>query len=235
MASPLPCRSPVSPSFIMSLFKFCATFVFLSSALLAQCGISQKDFSGVGHVLVLNSSDWRYATPKQTVGCLDNDGRFIAPKDDSDCGTYTRLDDYPYTLSSKEGNCTFNDAKTEKNTDSYYGGTDHAWTCNTTYEAIIYDELYTIVRVSASRAPWLPANSRRMASRTSSSVQATSTATTTQRRYPDQKKRQHSGSSAGVHSSEVSHLATSSCSFCGPRSTLARGRAPQTSQAQGLD
>jgi hypothetical protein len=144
MASPLRCRSAVSPSFIMSLFKFCATFVFLTSALLAQCGISQKDFSGVGRILVLNSSDWRYATPNQTVGCLDNNGRFIAPEDDSACGTFARLDDYPYTLSSKEGNCTFNDAKTEKNTDSYYGGNDHAWTCNSTYEAVIYDELYTI-------------------------------------------------------------------------------------------
>ncbi|KAF2119148.1 hypothetical protein BDV96DRAFT_610919 [Lophiotrema nucula] len=128
----------------MSLFKFCATFVFLSSALLAQCGISQKDFSGVGHVLVLNSSDWRYATPNQTVGCLDQNGRFIAPTDDIECGVYTRLDDYPYTLSSTLGNCTFNDAKTVTNKDSYYGGSDHAWTCNATYEAIIYDELYTI-------------------------------------------------------------------------------------------
>jgi hypothetical protein len=55
------------------------------------------------------------------------------------------LNTYPYTLSTKEGNCTFVDQSQEKNTDSHYGANDHAFNCNPTYESVIYDQLYTIV------------------------------------------------------------------------------------------
>jgi hypothetical protein len=130
----------------MSLLHFCTSLFILTTALLARAGVTQQDFTGVGHIFVLNSSDWRTANPEQKVGCLDNSGRFMAAKSEADCGTFVRLDDYPWTLSSKEGNCTFNDESTEKNTDSYYGKNDHAWTCNTSYTAGIYDELYTVVR-----------------------------------------------------------------------------------------
>ena len=139
------CRPKLLILRTMSFFNFFTGVFLLSSSILVQAGVTQKDFSGVGHIFVLNSSDWKTASPEQKVGCLDNDGRFINEKSLEECGTYYRLNDYPYTLSSKEGNCTFDDENTVANTDSYYGKRDHAWTCNATYTAVIYDELYTIV------------------------------------------------------------------------------------------
>ncbi|KAF2183878.1 hypothetical protein K469DRAFT_689629 [Zopfia rhizophila CBS 207.26] len=128
----------------MARLKTFLPLVLSAFVVLAQAKITQDDFTGVGHILVLNSSNWKTAKPEQKVGCLDNDGRVIKEKSLDECGTFVRLNDYPYTLSSKEGNCTFSDERTVPNTDSYYGKRDHAWTCNATYSAIIYDELYTI-------------------------------------------------------------------------------------------
>lgn len=138
----------------MSLFTFLTAALFLSSAIVAQAGsatpagVTQKDFTGIGHIFVLKSNDTSNATPQQKVGCLDNNGRLIYEDNVSDCGVFTHLNTYPYTLSSKVGNCTFKDTNTPVNTDSMYGKGDHAWTCNATYTAIIYDELYTIVSLT---------------------------------------------------------------------------------------
>ncbi|KAF2688731.1 hypothetical protein K458DRAFT_293128 [Lentithecium fluviatile CBS 122367] len=109
-----------------------------------QAAVTQKDFTGIGNIHVLNSSDWRSASPANKVGCLDNRGKFINPANNSDCGVFSRLDKYPYTLSTVEGNCTFNDETQEKNTDSYYGKRDSAWNCLAPFQVEVYDELYTI-------------------------------------------------------------------------------------------
>jgi len=103
--------------------------------------------SGTSQILVLWSEDTSTATPELTVGCLDDDGRFInhKEKDGENCGTFTVLDDYPYTISSLVGNCTFMDSTTVPNTDSKYGRDSYAWTCNSTYVATVSDALYTIV------------------------------------------------------------------------------------------
>jgi hypothetical protein len=121
-----------------------STFLVLASALLAHAGIQQIDFTGVGHIYVLQSDDWRNATPKQKVGCLNDHGKFVSGNDIA-CGTFSRLNDYPYTLSSKHGNCTFEDDSQPRNSDSIYGGMDFAWNCQREHKAEIYDELYTIV------------------------------------------------------------------------------------------
>jgi hypothetical protein len=119
---------------------------FLLFAFSANASITQKDFTGIGNIFVLNSTDWRTASPTaDKVGCLSENGKFIASKDKAACGTFTRLNTFPYTLSSKKGNCTFNDESQERNTDSMYGKSDHAWNCNATYVSSIYDQLYTIV------------------------------------------------------------------------------------------
>lgn len=119
---------------------------FLLFALSANAGITQKDFTGIGNIYVLNSSDWRTASPTaDKIGCLSEDGKLIAANNEAACGTFTRLDVFPYTLSTKKGNCTFNDESQERNTDSKYGQSDHAWNCNATYVSNIYDQLYTIV------------------------------------------------------------------------------------------
>ncbi|KAF2878470.1 hypothetical protein BDV95DRAFT_479776 [Massariosphaeria phaeospora] len=129
----------------MAVKQAILSLVLFSSALLSQAQeITQQDFSGSGHIHVLNSSDWRTGNPNQKVGCLDNDGRFVADNSTSNCGVFTRLSVYPYSMSTKKGNCTFQDENTVTNTDSYYGKNDHAWTCNSTYVANINDDLYTI-------------------------------------------------------------------------------------------
>jgi hypothetical protein len=120
--------------------------LILLLAPLAYAGIQQGDFSGIGHIRVLESEDWRHATPNDTVGCLNAHGRFILESEDG-CGVFARLPDSPYTLSTQHGNCTFTDTTQEENKDSKYGRGDYAWTCEE-YKGDIYDGLYTIVRSS---------------------------------------------------------------------------------------
>ncbi|KAL1591868.1 hypothetical protein SLS59_009995 [Nothophoma quercina] len=112
---------------------------------LASAGITQKDFTGTGNIYVLNSSDWRTASPTEDkIGCLSESGKLITSRKTKACGTFTRMDVFPYTLSTSKGNCTFDDQSQERNTDSKYGQNDHAWNCNATFQSDIYDQLYTI-------------------------------------------------------------------------------------------
>lgn len=119
--------------------------VLVSLALPAHAGIDQSDFTGIGRIYVLQSSDWRNATPKSTIGCLNDHGKLIKDAATEDCGVFSRLADYPYTLSTSVGNCTFEDSTQENNKDSHYGQTDYAWNCAKGHKSDIYDELYTIV------------------------------------------------------------------------------------------
>jgi hypothetical protein len=120
------------------------TILLLFSALVASthAAVQQRDFTGVGHIHVLASDNWKTATPASTIGCLNDHGKLITGKA---CGTFSRLSDYPWTLSSKQGNCTFEDTTQQQNTDSHYGSTDYAWSCKKKHDATIGDELYTIV------------------------------------------------------------------------------------------
>jgi hypothetical protein len=124
--------------------SFFSTLLLLSSALLAHAGIQQKDFTGTGHIFVLESEDWSKATPKNTIGCLNDAGKLVHVKTSKGCGIFSRLDDYPWTLSSRKGNCTFDDITQPRNADSIYGRSDYAWSC-TIRKPDIYDQLYTIV------------------------------------------------------------------------------------------
>lgn len=146
--------------------------LLLASALLASAGVQQKDFSGIGRVFVLQSDDWRTATPKSTVGCLSDHGKFIS-NNYGRCGVFSRRSDYPYTLTSRVGNCTFLDKAQEKNTDSHYGSNDHAWSCVRKHEAELNDQLYTIVSLTVSFEHYHVLIPNRTASHTSSSVSAT--------------------------------------------------------------
>ena len=131
---------------------------------LASAGITQKDFTGTGNIYVLNSSDWRTASPTEDkIGCLSESGKLITSRKTKACGTFTRMDVFPYTLSTSKGNCTFDDQSQERNTDSKYGQNDHAWNCNATFQSDIYDQLYTIVSsappcsgIPLMRSGWLP-------------------------------------------------------------------------------
>ena len=104
--------------------------LFASVAVPTSAGIKQSDFSGIGNIYVIKSDNWQTASPDSTVGCLDTDGRLISTTSPSyKCGEFERMEGFPYTLSTGQGNCTFEDDKQEKNTDSYYGKTDSAWSC----------------------------------------------------------------------------------------------------------
>ncbi|KAF2744324.1 hypothetical protein M011DRAFT_408727 [Sporormia fimetaria CBS 119925] len=122
------------------------TFLFLalSSPIVAQATVTQASLSGLGQIWVLESDDWRTGNPSQRVGCLTNKGRFVNTENEKECGVFEKLTDYPYTIESTEGNCTFNDEKSERNRDSYYGKMDHAWTCHLGVVADVYDGLYTV-------------------------------------------------------------------------------------------
>lgn len=125
-----------------SLFSILALFAF---ALSVHASITQKDFTGIGNIYVLNSSHWPTASPANKIGCLNEHGKLISTDSNETCGTFTRMDKYPYTLSTRIGNCTFQDQSQERNTDSKYGASDHAWNCEAGYASDIYDQLYTIV------------------------------------------------------------------------------------------
>lgn len=121
-------------------------FTVLWLVLTTNASITQKDFTGIGNIYVLQSEDWRTADPsKDKIGCLNNNGKLITAENNTSCGTFTKSAAFPRTLSTAEGNCTFNDETQERNTDSQYGQGDHAWNCNATYQTVIYDQLYTIV------------------------------------------------------------------------------------------
>ncbi|CAN9368801.1 unnamed protein product [Alternaria alternata] len=122
-----------------TLLLFVASF-----ALPTYAGIQQTDFTGIGHIYVLASDNWQTATPESSVGCLDAHGKFVYDSGSAkECGVFKRLDDYPYTLSTQNGNCTFQDDSQEENVDSHYGKGDFAWNCGAR-NVDIYDELYTI-------------------------------------------------------------------------------------------
>lgn len=131
--------------------KMYTILLLLTSACLAHAGIAQQDFTGIGNIYVLQSDNWQTATPKQKVGCLDDHGKFVSNNTGAHtCGVYSRSADFPYTLSTKQGNCTFEDATQERNTDSMYGQSDYAWNCAAGYTSGIYDELYTVVCILQS-------------------------------------------------------------------------------------
>ncbi|CBX96979.1 hypothetical protein LEMA_P101100.1 [Plenodomus lingam JN3] len=118
--------------------------LLLSLVVPSHAGVKQEDFTGIGHIHVLNSSDWQTATPDLKVGCMDASGKFVKDVSEESCGVFARLAEYPYTLSTSEGNCTFEDDRQENNGDSLYGQMDYAWNCGKDYKTSIYDELYTI-------------------------------------------------------------------------------------------
>lgn len=122
------------------------TLAVFALALCSHAGITQKDFTGLGNIYVLESENWSTASPTEDrIGCLSEQGKLIPTKGKAPCGVFTRKESYPYTLSTKKGNCTFNDESQERNTDSVYGRMDFALNCNATYESVIYDQFYTIV------------------------------------------------------------------------------------------
>ncbi|KAK3385890.1 hypothetical protein B0H63DRAFT_188924 [Podospora didyma] len=117
-----------------------AVLIGTSHALPAQ-QITARDFSGQGQIHVLNSSSLAYATPLDRIGCLDEHGVVTV----RDCATFTTMDKYPHTISSRVGACTFRDTNAPTNSDSVYGKDSHAWTCQPYNEPSGTQEIYYTV------------------------------------------------------------------------------------------
>lgn len=185
------------------------TLLVATSATLVHAGITQDEFTGIGHIYVLESDDWQTATLNSTVGCLNDHGKFVANANKEHCGVFSRLDTFPYTLSTTVGNCTFNDVSQETNSDSHYGKMDYAWNCNPTYKATIYDEFYTIVSTNAARYDIAVLTLPRTASLMPSSASVTLHAIMTASTYPKTTRSCRFGSIIGVLSRWASHLGMS--------------------------
>lgn len=115
-----------------------------------------EDFIGRGTIHILNSTSLSTASPADRIGCLNEHGMLISfshytttispssttndvnNNDSSNtdknnnankCAIFTRLDSDPHTLSTRKGNCSFQNTNMPTNRDSYYGGDSHAWFC----------------------------------------------------------------------------------------------------------
>ncbi|KAI1370506.1 hypothetical protein F4677DRAFT_350829 [Hypoxylon crocopeplum] len=117
----------------------CTAYTVLLAAVTAVAAVAQ-DFSGSGQIYVINSTNFDTATPDQAIGCLDATGAFSA----SNCATFTKLPNYPQTLISAAGNCSFTDPTQPANTDNKYGSRSYAFHCRPSYSSTISDSLYTV-------------------------------------------------------------------------------------------
>ncbi|KAJ8113719.1 hypothetical protein OPT61_g4211 [Boeremia exigua] len=62
-------------------------FSLLTFAFSAHADVTQKDYTGIGNIYVLNSSDWRTASPTtDRIGCLSENGKLISASNEAACG-----------------------------------------------------------------------------------------------------------------------------------------------------
>ncbi|OTA90002.1 hypothetical protein M434DRAFT_398322 [Hypoxylon sp. CO27-5] len=115
------------------------TAVTALGALFASAAVAQ-DITGSGHIYVINNTDFNTASPADGIACLDVTGALTL----SDCAIFTRLPDYPRSLSTSAGNCSFTDSSQVANTDSVYGAKSYAWHCRPDYVTTNSDSLYTV-------------------------------------------------------------------------------------------
>ncbi|OTB00845.1 hypothetical protein M426DRAFT_323958 [Hypoxylon sp. CI-4A] len=118
---------------IASSISACAVF--------ATAAVAQH-LSGSGQIYLLNSTNLGTATMSQIIGCLDATGAFTQ----LNCATFNRLSDYPRTLYTSVGNCSFSDASQPANTDNAYGSKSYAWHCRPDYVATIADSAYPVAQ-----------------------------------------------------------------------------------------
>ena len=112
-----------------------------------------KEFQGVGRIHVLNSSSLRDASlAADRIGCLNEQGLLTQ----DDCAVFYIRNTTYHTLSSRRGDCSFQNANMPVNKDSVYGKTSHAWSCGgrvgtrpsaggSDYDGPALENYYTIV------------------------------------------------------------------------------------------
>lgn len=116
------------------------TFLLLWSYLSCTQAQGHPAFNGLGHIIVLNSSDITTANPKNRIGCMDETGALTL----SDCAVFTKGSS---GLTSSLGNCTFHDNSQPYNADSAYGQVSTAWHCGA---ESIQDLYYSFVSIHDS-------------------------------------------------------------------------------------
>ncbi|OTA70021.1 hypothetical protein K449DRAFT_380045 [Hypoxylon sp. EC38] len=172
------------------------TAITALGALFASAAVAQ-DITGSGHI---------YHRLPHVTGALTL----------SDCAIFTRLPDYPRSLSTAAGNCSFTDSSQVANTDSVYGAKSYAWHCRPDYVTTNSDSLYTVtVRrpphfhsipllcATVRLRPCAYANCLSRDSSTRSCATTTPTASTTSRSSrPRTPPNRYGGSSGGVSSGQ---------------------------------
>jgi len=78
-----------------------------------------------GTIQVLAVTSLYKATPKDSIGCLNNAGLLTL----NDCAIFSRQSDGPGVLSTNLGNCSFQDQSMPENKESHYGRGTYAWRC----------------------------------------------------------------------------------------------------------
>lgn len=114
---------------------------FFSPVLLLAAHLSlshaNSSFTGQGYIQVLKGDNITAARTSDRIGCMHETGAFTL----SDCSVFTRVGN---GLSSRLGNCTFNDNTQPANVDAIYGQRNYAWVCRNGVDNWLY---YSFVSV----------------------------------------------------------------------------------------
>lgn len=122
-------------------------FAFLSLSL-GFVSAQQLQFPNPGRIHAYHTDNINTANETNKVGCVSNAGKLTV----SNCGVFVQSVTWPNALYSNVGNCSFQDDNEPLNTDSIYGGGDHALNCYAT-TPIINDVIYYLPMSSGKK--WL--------------------------------------------------------------------------------
>ncbi len=95
----------------------------------------------LGHIQVLNITNFATASATDTIGCLDTRGQLVR----DNCAVFSQLADTPHTFSTSAGVCTFRNTSRPANTDSVYGKGNHAWWCGDKLDDPVAEYYYPAV------------------------------------------------------------------------------------------
>lgn len=117
------------------------TFLLLAGNLCVSRANSK--FIGQGYIQVLASNNITAAKPSDRIGCMHETGALTL----SDCGVFTKDGN---GLSSRLGNCTFNDDTQPANVDAIYGQRNYAWVCRSGVDNWLYYSFVGVWRFPSS-------------------------------------------------------------------------------------
>lgn len=137
MSYPLP-EHPVRPAHThIMVSRLFSTLLLLAGHLCVSRANSK--FIGQGYIQVLASNNITAAKPSDRIGCMHETGALTL----SDCGVFTKDGN---GLTSRLGNCTFNDDTQPANVDAIYGQRNYAWVCRNGVDNWLYYSFVSVRR-----------------------------------------------------------------------------------------